>query len=365
MFFILRLFSAQIINGRKFQYDEKKQGKKMLRSKKSKKILCLLLSLLTLLAIALPVLADNNEAIPNEVVVGGCFFGVKLYTDGVPVVGIDGFETENGVKAPAHDAGIKLGDVIKTINGVSVTTSEQITAIISSSGGERLNLTVLREGKEKSLVLIPVKSVEGIYRAGMWIRDNALGIGTVTYVNPNTLEFGGLGHGICDSETASLMPMLRGSVSDIELTSVVKGKCGAPGEVKGVFKGGKTGALTANTHTGVYGAFAKLPSSLGEKMHLADAMELKEGEAFIRTAIGGKPEDYKVKISKINCRADNGKNFVIDVTDERLIDISGGIVQGMSGSPVIQNGKLIGAVTHVTVNEPTKGYGIFIGNMVK
>lgn len=338
----------------------------MLRSKKSKKILCLLLSLLTLLAVALPVLADNNnEVCPSEVVVGGCFFGVKLYTDGVPVVGIDGFETENGVKAPAHDAGIKLGDVIKTINGVSVTTAEQITAMISSSGGEKLNLTVQREGKERSLILTPVRSIEGIYRAGMWIRDNALGIGTVTYVKCDTLEFGGLGHGICDAETSSLMPMLRGSVSDIELTSVVKGKCGAPGEVKGVFRGGKTGALTANTQTGIYGAFAELPSSLGEKMSLADAMELKEGEALIRTAIGGKPEDYKVKISKINCRADNVKNFVIEVTDERLIEISGGIVQGMSGSPVIQNGKLIGAVTHVTVNEPTKGYGIFIRNMVR
>ncbi len=338
----------------------------MLRSKKSKKILCLLLSLLTLLAVALPVCAtNNNEAYPDEVVVGGCFFGVKLYTDGVLVVGIDGFETESGVKAPAHDAGIKLGDVIKTINSVSVTTSEQITAMISSSGGEGLNLTVLREGREKSLILTPARTLDGIYRAGMWIRDNALGIGTVTYVNSDTLEFGGLGHGICDGETASLMPMLRGSVSDIELTSVVKGKCGAPGEVKGVFRGGKIGTLTKNTQSGVYGAFAELPTSLGEKMRLADSEELKEGEAFIRTAIGGTPEDYKVKISKINCRADNGKNFVIEVTDERLIGISGGIVQGMSGSPVIQNGKLIGAVTHVTVNEPTKGYGIFIGNMMK
>lgn len=338
----------------------------MLRSKTSKKILCLLLCLLTVCAIALPVCAaNNNESQRNEVIVGGCFFGVKLITDGVPVVGIDGFETENGVKAPAHDAGIKLGDIIKSINSVPITSAEQITAMISSSGGEVLSLTVLRAGKEKSLLLTPEKSVEGIYRAGMWIRDNALGIGTVTYVKSDTLEFGGLGHGICDAETASLMPMLRGSVSDIELTSVVKGKCGTPGEVKGVFRGGKIGSLTANTQTGVYGAFAELPSSLGEKMTLADAMELKEGEAFIRTAIGGKPEDYKVKISKINCRADNGKNFVIEVTDERLIGISGGIVQGMSGSPVIQNGKLIGAVTHVTVNEPTKGYGIFIGNMVR
>lgn len=334
----------------------------MLRSNKSKKILCLLLSVLTVCALLLPANAVNGKA-SDEVVVGGCFFGVKLYTDGVCVVGIDGFETENGIKAPAHDAGIKLGDVIKSINGTPVTTTEQVTSMISSGNGEALDLTVQRDGKEKSLVLTPKKSTEGVYRAGMWIRDNALGIGTVTYVDPSTLEFGGLGHGICDAETASLMPMLRGSVSEVEITSVVKGKCGVPGEVKGAFKGGKTGALTANKQTGVYGAFATLPKELGEKMRLADSAELKEGVAFIRSAIDGTLKDYEVKISKINCRAENGKNFVIEVTDGRLIEVSGGIVQGMSGSPVIQNGKLIGAVTHVTVNEPTKGYGIFIGNM--
>lgn len=325
------------------------------------------MSLLVLLfAIGSPVFAiDNNEGSKNEVIVGGCFFGVKLYTDGVPVVGIEGFETESGTKAPAHDAGIKLGDVIKSINDVPVTTSEQVTAMISSSGGGRLNVRVLRDGKEKTLTLKAEKGSDGIYRAGMWIRDSAAGIGTVTYVKERTLEFGGLGHGICDPETVSLMPMLRGSVSDIELSSVVKGKSGVPGEVKGAFRGGKIGSLVKNTQTGVYGLFTELPSGLGEKMRLADESELKEGEALIRTSVSGKCEDYTVKISKINCRADNGKSFVIEVTDKRLTDICGGIVRGMSGSPIIQNGKLIGAVTHVLVNDPTSGYGIFIGNMIE
>ncbi len=338
----------------------------MLRCNKSKKILCLLLCIVTVLcAIGAPVYAvNNNEVSKDEVIVGGCFFGVKLYTDGIPVVGIDGFETENGVKAPAHDAGIKLGDVIKSINGVSVTTSEQVTAMISSSGGNELSVKVLRNGKERTLVLAPEKGRDGIYRAGMWIRDNAAGIGTVTYIMEKTLEFGGLGHGICDSETASILPMLRGSVSDIELTSVIKGRSGVPGEVKGAFRGGKTGALVKNTPTGVYGVFTELPNGLGEKMKIADDAELKEGEALIRASVSGKCEDYKVKISKINCKADNGKNFVIEVTDPRLTELTGGIVQGMSGSPVIQNGKLIGAVTHVTVGDPLRGYGIFIGNMI-
>ena len=227
-----------------------------------------------------------------------------------------------------------------------------------------MTFTVLRAGKEKELSVTPLKSKDGMYRIGIWLRDNAAGIGTMTYIIPDTLEFAGLGHGICDGETMSLMPLLRGSVSEVELSSVIKGQSGIPGELKGSFRGGKPGSLISNKSTGEYGVLITLPQGVGEKLSVAAENEIKEGDAIVRCSVSGSVRDYTVRISKINCHSDNGKNFVVEVTDPALLEITGGIVQGMSGSPLIQNGKLIGAVTHVMVNNPTTGYGIFIGNML-
>ena len=354
---------------------------------RKKRIVCVLLCVLMLMVFALPISAaermypemeDFNAAEPalkfkehknktkeKEVIVGGCLFGVRLYTDGVPVVGVDSFESDTGKCSPAHDAGIKLKDIIIKINGVSVNSASHITALITGSGGKTMSFTVLRGGKEKELSITPVKAKDGMYRAGIWLRDNAAGIGTVTYIIPETKEFAGLGHGICDGETMSLMPLLRGSVSEVELNSVVKGQVGIPGELKGSFRGGKTGSLISNKNTGVYGVMITLPSGVGEKLPVAAEHDVKEGDAIVRCSVSGSIRDYTVKISKVNCHSENGKNFVVEVTDPALLEITGGIVQGMSGSPLIQNGKLIGAVTHVMVNNPTTGYGIFIGNMLE
>ncbi len=333
------------------------------KNKGLKILVCLWLCVLILTALAFPLSADNQSGV-REVYIGGTLFGASMLTDGVPIVSVDGVETEGGIKAPAYNAGLKVKDIIKEINGVAVTTTKDVTSFITKCGGESLSVTVLRGDKKKSVTLTPVKGKDGIYHAGIWIRDSAAGIGTLTYVIPETLEFGGLGHGICDGETMSLMPVLRGSVSEVEPLGIVKGKCGAPGEIKGSFKGGKIGALTKNKATGVYGIYATLPENIGEKITVAEKKDVCEGEALIRSSVSGKPEYYKVKLSRLNMNAESGKNFTVEVTDEKLLSITGGIVQGMSGSPIIQNGKLVGAVTHVLISEPTKGYGIFIENML-
>ena len=329
----------------------------------TRKIVCILVCVLMVISFTTPIFAGERDA-HKEVVLGGCFFGVKLYTDGVPVVGVESFETEKGKSSPAYEAGIKVKDIIVDLNGIRVNTAAQITSVIRSSEGKPISVVVIRDGSKKTFEIKPKKGKDGIYRAGMWLRDNAAGIGTVTYIDPDTLEFAGLGHGICDAETMSLMPMLRGSVSEVELNSVIKGKSGVPGELKGSFKGGKTGALISNKITGVYGVFTTLPNGVGERIATAKENEVHEGNALIRCAVSGKLRDYTVRISKVNCHTGIGKNFVIEVTDPELISITGGIVQGMSGSPVIQDGKLIGAVTHVMISSPTKGYGIFIENML-
>lgn len=341
--------AEQINIGEKDERERAGKIKMSTKIKRYKRFICLLLCVFVLAALALPLSADSRSG-AREVYIGGNLFGASMLTDGVPIVSIDGVETEGGTKAPAYDAGLKVSDIIKEINGASVARTAEVTSFITESEGKAISVKILRGGKIKTVTLTPVKGKDGIYRAGIWIRDSAAGIGTVTYIDPETLEFGGLGHGICDGETSALMPILRGSVSDVELIGIVKGKSGAPGEIKGSFKGGKTGALVKNTAVGVYGIYSSLPSDVGERIAVGELGDLSEGEALIRCSVTGKPEYYKVKLSRLNKKTGNGKNFVIEVTDERLLSVTGGIVQGMSGSPIVQNGKLVGAVTHVCVN---------------
>ncbi len=340
--------------------NQKMQGKKMNSKKNNLKIkLCtLLFAILLVISSVIPVYATAG-ATNGEVILGGCLFGVKMQTNGVVIVGINKIE---GV-SPAIGAGLKQGDVIKIINGKGIANSEDVLKMITGSNGHPLNITVQRGNESKKVTLTPKLDSDNKYRAGILIRDSAAGIGTVTYIDPKTSEFAGLGHGICDSDTASLLPLSRGIVTEVDLIEVAKGKCGAPGEIKGAFKGSKIGSLTNNTSNGVYGIYSSLPSCIGRKIKVADYSEIKDGKATIRCSVSGKVEEYEIQIKRLN-KNEKGKNFSVKVTDPSLIAISGGIVQGMSGSPIIQNGKLIGAVTHVTVNEPTEGYGIFIGNML-
>ena len=315
----------------------------------------------------LPVKKVELEVIPqNSLVPCGNVFGVKFFTKGVMVIKLSDIETENGNVSPAQKAGIESGDIICSLNGNNVNTAEDVAAIIEREKGKELAVEYIRDGKKHITVLRPVLSLtDKKYKTGIWVRDSTAGIGTMTYYNPETREFAGLGHGICDVDTGLLMPLLKGNVVDVKITDVIKGRSGYPGELKGDFDTIKRGEITGNTEHGVYGVLDSTYTPSGEPLPIGLREEVKVGKAEILCELDGNGvEKYEIEITKIKSKDRDGKNFLIDVTDDRLIDKTGGIVQGMSGSPVIQNGKIIGAVTHVLVNSPTKGYGIFIENML-
>lgn len=299
---------------------------------------------------------------------GGVPFGVKFHTDGLIVIGFSDVDGEGGRSNPAYNAGLREKDIITKINGAPATAASQLTEEIEKTAGGEITLTCKRAGRDYVAHVMPKYSeAEGRYKTGLLIRDSGAGIGTVTFIDPESLSFGGLGHGVCDSDTGELIPMDRGSVLEVTISGIAKGAAGAPGEIKGYFGSKKTGTLISNTACGVYGHMASLPKGLPEKpLPIATRDELKEGDAYIYCTLddSGIPCRYSVKISDINRSATGNKCFTVKVTDEALIEKTGGIVRGMSGSPILQDGKLVGAVTHVLVNDPAAGYGIFIENML-
>ena len=295
-----------------------------------------------------------------KVYVGGVPFGIKFLTKGVSVVG---FEDESN--NPAYKAGLRLYDTIIKINGKEISGNADVSEAVS--GGGEITMTFLRAGAEKTIKFTPKYSEnDKKYTLGVWLKDSGAGIGTLTYVLEDG-TFGGLGHGICDGDTGEIVPIINGSVLGVTLNGIVKGQKGAPGELKGYFNSSKVGAIYKNSEVGVFGALAEIPDSIkGKTYSIGLKSDLKEGRATILCTLDDNVRrEYTVEISNINRNADGNKCFSIKITDERLINATGGIVQGMSGSPIIQNGKLVGAVTHVLVNDPTTGYGIFIENMLR
>lgn len=303
-----------------------------------------------------------------SVFVGGFPFGVKFYTGGVLVVSTSEVVTENGSINPAEKAGLMSNDVITKCNGKDITEAKELTKMIENCEGNAIEVTYLRGGAEYTATLVPVISKEeGTYKTGMWIKDSGAGIGTVTYVLPEDNSFGGLGHGICDSKTGEVLPIGKGNLMDVNLNGIEKGEVGDPGELKGYFSGAKLGAVIKNTECGVFGIYNKKPKEAVRLCQIGLRSEIKSGKAsVICTLDDSGPTEYEIEISAINSGAEKNSNkcFTVKITDPRLIEKTGGIVQGMSGSPILQNEKLIGAVTHVFVNDPTKGYGIFIENML-
>ncbi len=303
---------------------------------------------------------------PCEVYPGGMAFGVKFACDGLVVVGFSEVVTAKGSAMPAYDAGLRTGDRIRTVNGEKVVTGEAFAGVVEQSG-EPVEIGFERNGENMTTRLSPIYcEEEGKYKTGMWIRDTTAGIGTVTFIQPDTGAFAGLGHGICDQNTGELLPMSRGSVVDVTISGVTKGESGRPGELKGYFTETKSGVLLGNTPAGVYGIFQELP-----KEHIPEGAmpigtfdEITAGEAYIWCTLAGETaEKYRVEITEL-CPGDGGR-FTLKVTDPVLLSKTGGIIQGMSGSPIIQNGKLIGAVTHVLISDPAKGYGICIEEMLE
>ena len=298
---------------------------------------------------------------------GGMSFGVKLTTEGVLIVGMSDVNVSYGAVNPAYNAGIRIGDTVTAIEGKEIDSVIQMTELLSESDGKTLTLTIMRDGETKQIQVTPVFDGDS-YKIGVWIRDSTAGIGTVTYIIPETGAFAGLGHGIYDIDTGKLVPLRRGTVNDVIISGIKKGRAGAPGELQGYFGSEKLGTLMYNYDCGVYGVFSDIPDCTKdtEPMPIGLSSDITEGDAEILCTLDDSGiKRYTVKIAQISRDDSSTKNFIIEVTDQELINLTGGIIQGMSGSPVIQNGKLVGAVTHVMIGEPTRGYGIFIENMLR
>ena len=298
---------------------------------------------------------------------GGIPFGVKFTTNGILVVGFCDVDSEQGKINPAYNAGLRTGDIILKLNDRTVRNADILGSMMESSGGQPFTVTFTRANREQTVTVTPAYSVsEGKYKTGIWIRDGGAGIGTVTFIDPQSGMFAGLGHGICDGDTGQLIPMNRGSVIDVTISGIVRGQAGSPGEVKGYFNHAKIGSVFGNTECGVFGLLTDIPTACGKAVPVAAPGEIHDGKADLLCSLDTDTVTrYAVTISAIHPDATSNKCFTVTVTDPALIAKTGGIIQGMSGSPIIQDGKLVGAVTHVLVNDPTRGYGIFIENMLK
>lgn len=298
------------------------------------------------------------------VAVLGTPFGIKIYTEGVLVVGFGEIDTDARDKNPAKSAGLKEGDYIVSLNGINVYTNEDVSDIIKNCNGERIIARIVRDSKSMVISFFPVKSKSsGIYRAGIWVKDSSAGIGTLTFYAPKYNVVAGLGHGICESETGTLLTLNNGEFVTADIISYTKGKSGKAGELNGTFTGKDIAEFSKNTNAGVYGNVT-CDISMESMFKVALKQEVRNAEGYILTTIdGNKPEYYSCEI-KVRNKGET-QNLLITITDERLLSTTGGILQGMSGSPIIQNGKLIGAVTHVLVDDPKKGYGIFAETMLE
>lgn len=315
----------------------------------------------------IPIKTVNIQEVNEPVLIPcGDPFGIKLLTDGVVVVEVSSFETSSGLKAPAMDAGIKTGDIIKTINGQRIKSNEDIAHIIEKSGGESLSVDLVRDDKGITVNVDPkIYNADGTYHVGLWVRDSSAGIGTITFYDPETGVFAGLGHPVCDVDTGCILPLSKGEVVDVTVNSIKKGTSGVPGELIGSFSSGSAmGSLEMNCENGLYGIMSDY-EPVNDGIPLGMRQEIEAGDAYIYTTIDdGAPRKYAISIEKIDLQdSRSGRNMIIKITDKELLEKTGGIVQGMSGSPIIQNGKLVGAVTHVFVNNPTKGYAIFADTM--
>jgi len=297
------------------------------------------------------ILCVSAQAAPRMLVPGGQAVGLRLNTKGIVVTGF-----EEG--SAAKEAGVKKGDVILAVDDRQVDTT---TALKESVGTKKLTLTILRNGTEKKLSVQPQAG-----RLGTYVRDSVAGIGTLTYYDPQTGNFGALGHGVNDEDGASLIPVTDGQVLEAEVTQIKKGKSGAPGALKGESEGDDVlGDVWRNCPYGIFGTMSHPVQA--EAIPMAASDEIKTGKATILSTVSeDEIREYDVQILRLYPHAsETGRNLLLKVTDRDLLDATGGIVQGMSGSPIIQDGKIVGAVTHVLVNDPTRGYGIFIENMLE
>lgn len=309
------------------------------------------------------------NVIPKTTVVPlGKAIGMKLYTEGVLVVGMSEIEG----KKPYENSGIETGDKIIEINNIEISNTDELIQCVNNSNGSNIEIKYINDKNEEEVAnILPAKTSNNEYKLGLWVRDAAAGVGTITFYEPSTGEFGALGHGINDVDTYELIDIANGELVNTNIIDIVKGERGSPGEIRGIIEGERTiGSISKNTSFGVYGNVldtTKLSINKNSELEVANRSEIKTGKAQIMCELeNGKVQNYEIEIQKIflENNSDN-KSMLIKVTDEELIEKTGGIIQGMSGAPIIQNGKFIGAVTHVLVNDPQMGYAVFGDLMIK
>ena len=308
----------------------------------------------------------------TKVIPVGQVAGLKLYTTGVLVVGMSEIKgIDNKKYKPYENTGIQEGDTIVQIENDEITGTKELIQKVNSSKGKELNLKYVRDGEILECAISPVKTSASEFKLGLWVRDSAAGIGTMTYYEPETKNFAALGHGITDVDTGKLINISNGQFITTKVLSIIKGEDGAPGKIQGsISEQSNIGTIKKNSIFGIYGVtedVQKIRIDPNKKMNVATRNEIELGEATILCSLDDeKTKEYKIQIEKIylNNNYDN-KSMLIKVTDKELIEKTGGIIQGMSGSPVIQNGKFIGAITNVLVNDPTKGYVVFGDLMIK
>ena len=321
----------------------------------------------------IPIKDVSVSVLPRTTVIPvGTVAGVKLYTNGVLVVGMTEVQGMDNVKyKPYENSGIKEGDMIVSIEEQEITNTAQLVSFVNKSEGEELDIKYVRDGETLECSIIPTQTSNSEYKLGLWVRDSAAGVGTVSFYEPKTKIFGALGHGITDIDTGSLINIANGEFITTKVVSISKGTEGTPGKMQGTINNQqKIGEIYKNTNFGIYGTVDNL-SALNiqstKEMEVALREEIQTGKATILSSLDtDKVSEYEIEIEKIYTNNDyDNKSMLIEVTDEKLLEKTGGIIQGMSGSPIIQNGKFIGAITNVLVNDPKKGYAIFGDLMLK
>lgn len=302
--------------------------------------------------------ASEGETTERKLIPGGGVFGIRIACDGVLVAGF----REGG--SVGYDAGLRQGDLIVAVDGKKIGTVRDLVDAVTGSRGRPLALSVLREDETLSFSVAPAQYEGETWQLGIFVRDNAAGIGTVTFIDPESGAFGGLGHAIGDGKTGTPLRIRAGTVTGVILDGIERGKPGEPGELKGMLRPGGIGTVESNTEYGVFGRLSDIPR--GEAIPVAKPEEVREGSATVLCTLkNGAVGEYEVELGDLSARAGCTKCFSVRVTDPALLALTGGIVRGMSGSPILQNGRLVGAVTHVTVGDPTRGYGVYLDSMLR
>ena len=331
-----------------------KRGERMNGTHRTKRA-ALLLGFFAAAMLACPSARAAAEPV-RELCAVGRPIGVKLFSDGVLVIGFSDGES------PAKDCGLKKGDIITALDGTSLDSIEELRTCLNAGGGNDAALTVKRGSRTLTLEASPQKDASGEYCLGAWVRDSMAGIGTMTFYDKGSGTFGALGHGVTDVDTGKLLPLDHGSIMDASVKAVKKG------ELKGEFDFSRDcGTLYANTESGIFGRLSPRDAeTIGGKTYpIAKKEEVRPGQATILAAVNGKEtKEYAIEIEKVYPASDTARNLLLRVTDEELLAQTGGVVQGMSGSVIVQNDRIVGAVTHVLLDDPSRGYGIFIGNML-